>query len=283
MRAPAANARRGGRAARCSALLGLGLAAGLLASLATRPAAGTGSAAGSAPTVITVHAGAPSALSFALSKSSGLRPGIFVFEVTSRGKGLHSFELCTLPVAKATADSCAGVATKPLKSGQSATLTVTLVEPGRYEYLSTVPGQAAAGMKGLIAVGESVGGAAAPVATGPPSTAPTTTVCHGRCSPPATTTPAVKPPAVETLIGEAAVGQALFASNCGSCHALAAAGTTSSTGPNLDEYAPGQSLIVSYVTYGSDAMPAYGGVLTETQIDGIAAFVYRSTHASAAG
>jgi mono/diheme cytochrome c family protein len=233
------------------------------------------SAAGAKPTVITVKAGAPSALSFSLSKASDLRPGIFVFKVTSRGKGLHSFELCTLPVAKATADSCTGVATKALRSGQSATLEVTLVEPGRYEYLSTVRGQAAAGMKGLIAVAETLAGAPAPVAT---TTAPTTTVCQGRCAPPTATTPAVKPPAVETLVGDPAVGQALYDSNCGSCHTLAAAGTTSSQGPSLDQDAPGQSLIVSYVTYGSDAMPAYGGVLTGTQINGIAAFVYKSTH-----
>jgi mono/diheme cytochrome c family protein len=242
-----------------------------------------GRAARAVPTVITVHAGAPSALTFTLSKSSDLRPGIFVFKVTSGGTGLHSFELCTLPVAKATADRCPGVATKALRSGQSATLTVTLVEPGRYEYLSTVHGQAAAGMKGLIAVGESLAGVPAPVATAPTTTAPTTTVCQGRCAPPAATTPAVKPPAVETLVGDPAAGQALFAANCGSCHALAAAGTTTGTGPNLDEYAPGQSLIVSYVTYGSDAMPAYGGVLTGTQINAIAAFVYKSTHAPATG
>ena len=35
---------------------------------------------------------------------------------------------------------------------QTGTLTVKLVKPGMYEYLCTVPGHAAAGMKGTIKV-----------------------------------------------------------------------------------------------------------------------------------
>jgi uncharacterized cupredoxin-like copper-binding protein len=34
----------------------------------------------------------------------------------------------------------------------SAYLTVTFTAPGTYEYLCTIPGQAAAGMKGLLTV-----------------------------------------------------------------------------------------------------------------------------------
>ena len=36
--------------------------------------------------------------------------------------------------------------------GTKATLTVSLTKPGKYEYLCTVPGHAAAGMNGIITV-----------------------------------------------------------------------------------------------------------------------------------
>jgi uncharacterized cupredoxin-like copper-binding protein len=40
-----------------------------------------------------------------------------------------------------------------LSPGQVATLTVTFTAPGTYEYLCTLPGHAAAGMKGELRVG----------------------------------------------------------------------------------------------------------------------------------
>src|ERR1044072_7880356 len=45
--------------------------------------------------------------------------------------------------------------------------------------------------------------------------------------------PGIKPPKLPP--------DALFAHQCGICHPLAAAGTTATTGPNLDEVLPGQS------------------------------------------
>jgi uncharacterized cupredoxin-like copper-binding protein len=44
----------------------------------------------------------------------------------------------------------AGKKTKLLKHNQTATLTVTLKKGKRYTYLCTVPGHAAAGMKGTF-------------------------------------------------------------------------------------------------------------------------------------
>jgi mono/diheme cytochrome c family protein/uncharacterized cupredoxin-like copper-binding protein len=233
------------------------------------------------PTIITVRAGSPLPLSFTLSRASNLPPGRLTFKVVSLGSTAHDFEVCSRPVTNVTQNACAGIATKRLRPGQSATLTVVLKRPGRYEYLSTLPGQAAGGMKGLIGVGVTLSTPPPPTATTTPSTTTTSTpgrTCVGRCTPIATTTTTGKPPAVETLVGDPTVGAPLFASNCGSCHILAAAGTTGSSGPDLDSFAPTQEQVVAYVIYGSDAMPAFGGTLTGSQINAVAAYVYASTH-----
>jgi mono/diheme cytochrome c family protein len=184
-----------------------------------------------------------------------------------------------MPVTSTKANSCYGVATKVLGPGQSQTLTATLIEPGRYEYLSTVAGQAAAGMKGLIGVGVTLTGARAPVAPAATTTDQVGTTCNGRCAPaPVSTAPTTKPPATESLVGNPTVGAPLFVADCGSCHTLAAAHTSSSIGPNLDEIAPLQEELIDYMTYGSDSMPAFGGELTGDQLNAVAAYVYSSTH-----
>lgn len=74
-------------------------------------------------------------------------------------------------------------------------------------------------------------------------------------------------------------GRSLFvASGCGGCHTLAAAGTTGTAGPNLDEARPGYARVVRIVTEGSGSMPAYDATLGDSQIRAVARFV-----ASAAG
>ena len=51
------------------------------------------------------------------------------------------------------ADSCdAGTGTRPISPGQSKTLRIGILLKGTYEYLCTVPGHAAAGMKGILTV-----------------------------------------------------------------------------------------------------------------------------------
>jgi len=79
--------------------------------------------------------------------------------------------------------------------------------------------------------------------------------------------------------GDAAAGEEVYASaGCGSCHVLAAAGSSGTIGPNLDETKPALDLIVERVTNGASPMPAFKDTLTEQQIQDVAAFVFESTH-----
>src|SRR5580765_8367185 len=100
--------------------------------------------------VITVVAGKPSELKFQLSKSTKLKVGTYIFKVTNKGLGFHTFKFCTVPVKTAAKNTCTGKVTKLLKPGQSAAFTVVVKKAGKYEFLCSVPGHAAAGMKGLI-------------------------------------------------------------------------------------------------------------------------------------
>ncbi len=109
------------------------LASGVAALAIALPAAFGASKA----SIVNVTAGKPSELSFTLSKKAAAK-GIVTFRVTNRGKAEHDFKI-------------GGKVTKKLKPGTTATLTVTL-KGGKYAYLCTVPGHAAAGMKGVFVV-----------------------------------------------------------------------------------------------------------------------------------
>jgi plastocyanin len=74
---------------------------------------------------------------FALSRRSA-PPGTIVFRFTNKGHIPHDFKI-------------AGKKTPLLKPDKSATLKVKL-KRGRYRYLCTVPGHAAAGMRGVFTV-----------------------------------------------------------------------------------------------------------------------------------
>jgi uncharacterized cupredoxin-like copper-binding protein len=178
--------------------LGLCLAAGLFAGFGAESApAAVHSAAATKATTIVVTAGKPSELAFKLSKFSNIPAGTVTFKVTNQGYAYHTFKICTTPVASAAKNSCVGKVTKLLKHGQSATLTVKLTKTGKYEYLCTFPGHAAAGMKGLIGIGVKV---AAPVVkttttstttkttTTATTTTATTTTAGATTTTPATTT-----------------------------------------------------------------------------------------------
>ena len=78
--------------------------------------------------------------------------GKVVFTVTNKGKVSHDFKI-------------AGKKTPRLTPGHSGTLAVTFLREGRYPYLSTVSGQASAGMKGTFVV---VAAPTPPVAPPPP-------------------------------------------------------------------------------------------------------------------
>jgi mono/diheme cytochrome c family protein len=69
-------------------------------------------------------------------------------------------------------------------------------------------------------------------------------------------------------------GKDLFASTCGGCHTLAAAGTTGTVGPNLDDLQPDQATVQAAIQDGPGAMPA--NLLTGAQARQVAAFVAAS-------
>jgi cbb3-type cytochrome c oxidase subunit III len=73
---------------------------------------------------------------------------------------------------------------------------------------------------------------------------------------------------------EATDGETIFAqAGCGSCHTLAAAGTSGTIGPSLDESRPDVALVVDRVTNGKGGMPSFRGRLSEAQIQAVADYV----------
>jgi cbb3-type cytochrome c oxidase subunit III len=68
-------------------------------------------------------------------------------------------------------------------------------------------------------------------------------------------------------------GETIFKAKCGSCHTLAAAGTTGTQGPNLDLLKPTFERAKAQVIKGGGIMPAFKGVLTDAQIDAVAKYV----------
>jgi cytochrome c551 len=76
--------------------------------------------------------------------------------------------------------------------------------------------------------------------------------------------------------GDAAAGEAVFTTNCGSCHTLEEAGTSGTVGPNLDDSTLDQAAVVQQVTNGGGGMPPFQGQLSEEEIQNVAAFVVAS-------
>jgi uncharacterized cupredoxin-like copper-binding protein len=66
--------------------------------------------------------------------------GTIVFTLVNKGKLPHDFKI-------------AGKSTAKIGPGKTATLKVTIAAKSKRPYLCTVPGHAAAGMKGVFAVG----------------------------------------------------------------------------------------------------------------------------------
>jgi mono/diheme cytochrome c family protein len=93
-------------------------------------------------------------------------------------------------------------------------------------------------------------------------------------APPAEEPPAEEPPAVE---GDPVAGEAVFTGNCGACHVLAAAGTAGTIGPDLDDSQPAYDLVIDRVTNGAGAMPPFAGILSDTDIQDVAAYVVQAT------
>jgi hypothetical protein len=231
-----------------------------------------------ATTTIVVTVGTPSETSVKLTKNSLIPAGVVIFKVTNRGHAAHTFKVCASPNG-GTANTCTGKSVVA-QTGGSGSLTLTLAK-GRYEFLSTVSGQSVSGMKGMIGVGLA---AAATTSTIPPPHSTTTTSSTPpppkTSSTPTTTTTALSPtsPAPGFPVGNPSNGGSVFASaGCGSCHTLAAAGTTGTTGPNLDQLKLTISLIETQVSLGGLDMPAFNSSLSMQQIADLATYVYQST------
>jgi uncharacterized cupredoxin-like copper-binding protein len=77
--------------------------------------------------------------SFALSAKSIPRPGTVTFNFKNAGTMAHDFRIN-------------GKQTPMTRPGKTAKLVVTFKSKGNYHYLCTVPGHAAAGMKGVFPV-----------------------------------------------------------------------------------------------------------------------------------
>ncbi|HWL34326.1 MAG TPA: cupredoxin domain-containing protein [Gaiellaceae bacterium] len=88
-------------------------------------------------TTVTVTLGKPSEFKITLSKKTIVK-GATTFKVTNKGGVSHDFKI-------------AGKKTVSLKTGKAATLKATL-KKGKYPFLCTLPGHAAAGMKGTLTV-----------------------------------------------------------------------------------------------------------------------------------
>ncbi len=95
------------------------------------------------------------------------------------------------------------------------------------------------------------------------------------------------------LIGNPTKGKTVFTANCSACHTLKAAHAVGTIGPNLDKVKPAlaEAKIIKAINLGGASimtkaalakyttrMVAYKGVLTTTQINDTAAFIYKSTH-----
>jgi len=82
-----------------------------------------------------------------------------------------------------------------------------------------------------------------------------------------------------TITGDPVAGKHVFlTAGCTGCHTLKDAGSTGTVGPNLDQLKPSEATVQHQVTHGGGVMPAFGGKLTPTQIQNVAAYVYKATH-----
>ena len=133
---------------RTNRLLAAALLGGCIALIAAIPA--LASSTKTVTTAVNVTVNKSNDFKFVLSKSS-VPKGTVKFTFANNGQLSHDFKVCSSNKG-GTATSCTGKVTPMVTPGSKATLTVSLTKPGKYEYLCTVPGHAAGGMKGFIKV-----------------------------------------------------------------------------------------------------------------------------------
>jgi uncharacterized cupredoxin-like copper-binding protein len=125
----------------------LGALAACMALFAALPAF---SGAATKVSTVNVKVSSTNDFNFVLS-SKTVKAGTVTFKFTNSGQLPHDFKLCSSNKG-GTGDACTGKVTPMISPGQHASLTVKLTKTGKYEYLCTVSGHAAAGMKGLLVV-----------------------------------------------------------------------------------------------------------------------------------
>ena len=110
--------------------------------------------------------------------------------------------------------------------------------------------------------------------TGGQTTAPETTATE-TTETTATETTSGAETTTEAAAGDAAAGKEVFLGSaaCGGCHTLSDAGSGGTVGPNLDDLMPSYDQVVTQVTNGGGAMPAFKDTLSEQQIQDVAAYV----------
>jgi mono/diheme cytochrome c family protein len=83
------------------------------------------------------------------------------------------------------------------------------------------------------------------------------------------------------LKGDPKKGSSVYGSSgCGGCHTLAAAHSTGTTGPNLDQLKPDYRAATAQVTNGGGAMPSFKTSLSTQQIADVAQYVVKSTNST---
>jgi mono/diheme cytochrome c family protein len=68
-------------------------------------------------------------------------------------------------------------------------------------------------------------------------------------------------------------GREVFVSECGTCHTLADAGTSGTTGPVLDGAGLDEATVEQQVREGGGGMPSFEGTLSDEEIAAVAAYV----------
>jgi plastocyanin len=105
---------------------------------------------------VTVVAGKPVEFGYTFSTKT-VPTGTVTFSVTDKGALPHDLKICskalTASQMKSLPNSCAGTGSAQASpEGMAVTLKYTFKTKGSYEYLCTLPGHAAGGMKGILKV-----------------------------------------------------------------------------------------------------------------------------------
>ena len=122
-----------------------------VASMLAAPSLASGSAHAKVLTSVKVTISKANEFKFTLSKTSVPR-SVVTFTIANGGVLPHDFKVCSSNKGSLTATSCNGKGTALIQPGKTGKLVVTFLLKGKYEYLCTVSGHAAAGMKGLLTV-----------------------------------------------------------------------------------------------------------------------------------